>query len=279
MITIRKLSKRFNHLQVLDNLDLDIKTGETLVVLGRSGVGKSVLLKHIIGITKPDAGTIDVDDVRVTDLSGAPLLHAVRNMGMLFQGAALFDSMNIFENTSFYLSQHGKPEGGDYTKRELEEIVHNSLSMVGLAGIEGKMPSELSGGMKKRAALARVIAYRPSIILYDEPTTGLDPITAMTINQLIVKTQKELKATSIVVTHDILSSLFVGDRLALIKDGRIAYIAEPEAFLKIEDPIIAFLRKTITQDPRTFREEMEKTAPKVQNGNGQNENSGQNGVK
>ncbi len=268
MITIRKLCKRYDKTQVLDELDLDVRTGETLVVLGRSGVGKSVLLKHIIGITKPDSGTIDVDGVRITDLSGPELFQAVRNMGMLFQGGALFDSMNIFENTSFYHSQHGKPNGERYTKGELEDIVSHALEMVGLEGTEQKMPSELSGGMKKRAALARVIAYRPAIILYDEPTTGLDPITAMTINQLIVKTQKELKATSIVVTHDILSSLFVGDRLALHKDGKIAYIAEPEAFLKIEDPIIAFLRKTITQDPRTFRQEMESAA--ISNHNGAN---------
>ncbi len=256
MITIRKLCKRYQKTIVLDQLDLDVKAGETLVILGRSGVGKSVLLKHIIGITKPDSGTIDIDGVRISDLTGPALYRAVKNMGMLFQGSALFDSMNIFENTSFYLAQHGDAHGNHYTQLQLEEMVAGALSMVGLEGTEKKMPAELSGGMKKRAALARLIVYRPSIILYDEPTTGLDPITAMTINQLIVKTQQELKATSIVVTHDILSSLFVGDRLALHKDGKIAYIAEPDAFLKIDDPIIAFLRKTITQDPKTFRSEM-----------------------
>ncbi len=257
MITIRKLCKRYDKTVVLDQLDLDIRTGETLVILGRSGVGKSVLLKHIIGITKPDSGTIDIDGVRITDLSGPDLFQAVKNMGMLFQGSALFDSMNIFENTSFYNTQHGKADGSRYSRSELEDRVAHALEMVGLEGTQNKMPSELSGGMRKRAALARLIVYRPSIILYDEPTTGLDPITAMTINQLIVKTQQELKATSIVVTHDILSALFVGDRLALHKDSKIAYIAEPEAFLKIDDPIIAFLRKTITQDPRTFRQEMQ----------------------
>lgn len=267
MITIRKLCKRYDKMKVLDDFDLDVKTGETLVVLGRSGVGKSVLLKHIIGISKPDSGTIDIDGVRITDLSGPALYQAVRNMGMLFQGSALFDSMNIFDNTSFYLAQHGDAQGRRYSKDELEKMVAHALEMVGLEGTQNKMPSELSGGMRKRAALARVIVYRPSIILYDEPTTGLDPITAMTINQLIVKTQQELKATSIVVTHDIISSLFVGDRLALIKDGKIAYIAEPEAFLKIDDPIIAFLRKTISQDPRTFRSEMQ-TIPINGNHNG-----------
>jgi len=258
MITIRGLCKKYDKLLVLNHLNLDVKTGETLVVLGRSGVGKSVLLKHIIGITKPDAGTIDIDGVRITDLSGPDLYKAVLEMGMLFQGSALFDSMNIEENTAFYLAQHGdRKTGRRYTPSELEQLVAEALAMVELEGTQKKMPSELSGGMRKRAALARLIVYRPSIILYDEPTTGLDPITAMTINQLIVKTQQELKATSIVVTHDILSSLYVGDRLALHKDGKIAYIAEPGEFLKIDDPVINFLKKTISQDPRTFRAELQ----------------------
>ncbi len=248
MIKIRNLWKRYGKVQVLEGLDLDILTGETIVILGRSGVGKSVLLKHIIGITKPDKGTIDVDGAMVSELSGPALYKAILHMGMLFQGSALFDSMNVEENTAFYLKQH-KVCSPEEIKRRVEE----ALTMVGLEGTEKKMPSELSGGMKKRAALARLVVYRPSILLYDEPTTGLDPITAMHINELIVKTQKELKATSIVVTHDILSALYVGDRLALHKDGKIAYVADPDTFLKIEDPIIEFLRKTISQDPRSFR--------------------------
>lgn len=256
MIQIRNLWKRYGKLQVLEGLDLDIKTGETVVVLGRSGVGKSVLLKHIIGISKPDQGTIEIDGNKITDLEGTELYKAIKNMGMLFQGAALFDSMNVEENTGFYLNEHGDPKTGQrYSKNEIRELVEQALAMVGLEGTEKKMPSELSGGMRKRAGLARLIVYRPSILLYDEPTTGLDPITAMHINELIVKTQKELKATSIVVTHDILSALYVGDRLALCKDGKIQYIAEPDAFMKIDDPIIEFLRKTISQDPRSFRKE------------------------
>ncbi len=258
MIKIRGLKKTYDRVPVLDRLDLDVQNGETLVVLGRSGVGKSVLLKHIIGITKPDAGTVDVNDVRITDLEGPDLYRAIQEMGMLFQGGALFDSMDIQANTEFYLRQHGNRKTGcHYSRSELEELVEEALHMVDLDGTQRKMPSELSGGMRKRAALARLIVYRPSIILYDEPTTGLDPITAMNINQLIVKTQRELKATSIVVTHDILSALYVGDRLALHKDGKIAYIEKPDKFLEIDDPIIAFLRKTISQDPRTFRSEME----------------------
>ncbi len=254
MISIRNLHKRFKQLQVLDGLDLDVKQGETLVILGRSGMGKSVLLKHIIGITKPDNGTIDVDGVRISDLHGPSLYKAIFNMGMLFQGAALFDSMTVEDNTAFFLHQHGDVQNNrKYTEDEIRDKVTEALHMVGLEGTEQKMPSELSGGMRKRAALARLIVYRPSIILYDEPTTGLDPITSMQINELILQTQKELKATSIVVTHDILSALCVADRLALINDGKIAHIGEPDAFMKIDDPIIEFLRKTITQDPRKIR--------------------------
>lgn len=254
MIKIRNLWKHYNGLKVLEGLDLDIQTGETLVILGRSGAGKSVLLKHIIGISKPDEGTIDVDDVRISDLSGAELYKAVTNMGMLFQGSALFDSMNVEENTGFYLKQHPDPETKTWrSKQEVQERVDHALEMVGLQGTQKKMPSELSGGMRKRAALARLIVYRPTILLYDEPTTGLDPITAMQINDLIVKTQGELKATSIVVTHDILSTLYVADRVALLKEGKIGYIEKPDDFMKIDDPIIKFLKRTLTENPRSFR--------------------------
>jgi phospholipid/cholesterol/gamma-HCH transport system ATP-binding protein len=254
MIKVRNLWKKFGKLQVLAGMDLDVQTGETLVILGRSGQGKSVLLRHIIGIAKPDEGTIDVGDIRISELSGPALYRAVLGMGMLFQGSALFDSLNIEENTAFYLKEHGDVKSGKrYTTAEIRDKVAQALEMVGLAGIQKKMPSELSGGMRRRAALARLIVYRPFLLLYDEPTTGLDPITAMQINELIVKTQEELKATSIVVTHDISSALYVGNRLALMREGKIAHIAEPDPFMKIDDPIIEFLRKTISQDPRTFR--------------------------
>lgn len=254
MIRIKNLSKHFGKTQVLSHLNLEIQTGETLTILGRSGVGKSVLLKHIIGITEADEGSIEIDGVITTDLKGEKLYQATKHMGMLFQGAALFDSMTIEENTGFYLKQHGNLKTGQkYTKGELKDLVEEALHMVGLEGTEKMMPSDLSGGMRKRAGLARLIVYRPEYLLYDEPTTGLDPITAMQINELIVKTQEELKATSIVVTHDIISALFVSDRLALHKDGHIAYIDKPGPFLEIEDPIIAFLKKTMTTDPRSYR--------------------------
>ncbi len=247
MIRIKNLWKRYGDLDVLKGLDLDVKQGEILVILGRSGVGKSVLLKHIIGIEKPDQGSIEVSGVMISELKKNDLYQAVKNMGMLFQGSALFDSMTIGENTAFYLKQHGDPKTGKpFPSSLIRQKVEEALSMVGLEGVEKKMPSDLSGGMRKRAGLARLIAYRPSILLYDEPTTGLDPITAEQINELIVKTQSELKGTSIVVTHDIHSALYIADRLALHQDGKIAYLAEPKEFMKIENPIIQFMKKTYT---------------------------------
>jgi phospholipid/cholesterol/gamma-HCH transport system ATP-binding protein len=227
MIKIRNLTKSFKGIKVLSGLNLDVQQGETLVILGKSGGGKSVLLKHIIGILKPDSGTITI---------GPPSLSKL-NMGMLFQGGALFDSMSVEENIAFFLREHDHlPEA------EIETRVADALEIVGLAGAQKKMPSELSGGMRKRAALARLIIYKPSLILYDEPTTGLDPMTSMQINELIVKLQNDLKATSIVVTHDIVSALYVGNRLALIEHGKIDHIDKPEAFMKIDNPIIEFLR-------------------------------------
>ncbi|MDN3506469.1 MAG: ATP-binding cassette domain-containing protein [Simkaniaceae bacterium] len=248
MISIRNVYKSFKKAKILRGLSLNIEEGETLVILGPSGVGKSVLLKHIIGLTKPDQGAIDVGGVPITELSGPNLLRAVKQMGMLFQGAALFDSMTIAENTGFYLTQHEDPESEKKaSKQEVRDRVDEALKMVGLEGTQNKMPSELSGGMRKRAGLARLIVYRPKVLLYDEPTTGLDPITSMQINELIVKTQEELKATSVVVTHDISSALHVGDRLALLREGKIAHVGDAESFIKIDDPIIEYLRKYINK--------------------------------
>lgn len=254
MIEIRDLWKYYGPNPVLKGLNLDVREGETLVILGRSGVGKSVLLRHIIGIEKPDHGTIRVDHVPISELRKNELYQAVKNMGMLFQGSALFDSMNIEENTAFYLNQHGDPATGmPYPAEVIAQKVKEALQMVGLEGTEKKMPSDLSGGMRKRAGLARVIVYRPKILLYDEPTTGLDPITAQQINELIVKTQQELHGTSIVVTHDINSALYVADRMALHSEGQIIHVAEPEIFMQIDDPIIQFLRESLTPKPRNKR--------------------------
>lgn len=234
MIHVHDVWKRYGKLEVLKGLSLDILDGETLVILGRSGVGKSVLLKQIIGLETPDKGYVEVDGVRVSNLTERTLRPGMKPMGMLFQGSALFDSMNVGENTAFYLHQHPN----SLSQSEIEDLVANALKMVGLEGVQNKMPSELSGGMRKRAALARLIVYRPQIILYDEPTTGLDPITAMQINELINRTKEELKATSIVVTHDIRSALEVGDRLAFHHDGKIAVLAPKDEFLQIDNPLL-----------------------------------------
>ena len=247
MIRIRNLWKRYGSNDVLKGLNLDVNEGEILVILGRSGVGKSVLLRQIIGIEKPDQGTVEIDGVLISALNRRELFQAVKQMGMLFQSSALFDSMKVEENTIFYLKQHGDPKTGkDYSPEELDQRIVESLNMVGLLDARKKMPSDLSGGMRKRAGLARLIAYRPRMLLYDEPTTGLDPITAQQINELIVKTQDELKGTSIIVTHDINSALYIADRIALHRDGQIVHIGEPEEFLKIDDPIINFLRESLT---------------------------------
>lgn len=233
MIKATALSKSYDDIAVLKDFELEIKTGETLVILGQSGVGKSVFLKHINGLQKPDSGSLEIDGVIISDLAGPQLYKAIRNTGMLFQGGALFDSLTIIENTSFYLDQHD-----DIDPQEIEDRAIQALDMVGLKGTERKMPSELSGGMKKRAALARLIVYRPQILLYDEPTTGLDPIHAAQISDLILKTQNELKATSVVVTHDIPSALTVGDRLAVLHEGKIIFIGDKEAFIHANDEII-----------------------------------------
>jgi phospholipid/cholesterol/gamma-HCH transport system ATP-binding protein len=254
LIIVNNLWKSYQGNPVLRNLSLKVETGETLVILGRSGAGKSVLLRHIIGILKPDQGEIEIGGVKVSSLKGENRYLANRNIGMLFQNGALFDSMTIEENVGFYLKEHRKQETGEkYSKEEIKEAVSEAIEMVGLQGSEKKLPSALSGGMKKRAALARLIVYKPKYLLYDEPTTGLDPVTARQINELILLTQKKLHATSIVVTHDIYSALYVADRFALHKEGAIAYIDYPTPFFRIDDPDITFLSKMINQDVGNFR--------------------------
>lgn len=217
-IAVQGVCKQFGPKVVLEDCDLTIHKGETLVVIGRSGMGKSVLLKHIVRLLEPDSGQIWVEGQEVTSLARRPLMELRKNFGMLFQGAALFDSMTICENIGLILEEHT-----NWSPERIRARACECLEMVGLVGTEDKLPSALSGGMKKRAGLARAIVMEPQYILYDEPTTGLDPITADAINDLIVKLQTELNVTSIVVTHDMPSAYKVGTRMAMLNEGKIIY--------------------------------------------------------
>jgi phospholipid/cholesterol/gamma-HCH transport system ATP-binding protein len=217
-IVIRSLVKRFEKHLVLDGIDLDIPRGEQRVILGRSGQGKSVLLKLVVGLLPIDAGSIRVDGREVNGLSRKELFKLRRRFSMVFQGAALFDSMTICENVGLGLREHTP-----LSDREIDERACEALDMVGLEGTANKMPAELSGGMRKRASLARAIVTQPDYILYDEPTTGLDPITSDAINRLIRRLDDELGVTSIVVTHDMNSAFTVGERFALLNNGRIVF--------------------------------------------------------
>lgn len=233
MIEIRNLYKSFRDFRVLDGLDLTIEDGETIVIIGRSGCGKSVLLKHIIGILKPEAGEVLVDGQDVSKLSGKDLDELRMKFGMLFQGAALFDSLTVYENVAFTLLEHTKLE-----ERIVKRRVEQCLEMVGLKGIEEKKPAELSGGMRKRVGLARSICRNPQIILYDEPTTGVDPIMGDQINDLIIELHDRLRITSIVVTHDMTSAYKIGSRIAMLYKGKIIETGSPDQIRNTKNPIV-----------------------------------------
>ncbi|MBI3322127.1 MAG: ABC transporter ATP-binding protein [Candidatus Omnitrophica bacterium] len=236
MIEVINLHKSFDGHRVLDGVNLTIRDGETMVVIGRSGGGKSVLLKHMIGLMMPDEGQVIVDGTEIS----RPGAHHVRADGdrglgfaMLFQGAALFDSLTVGENVAFPLREHTqKPE------EEIQARVRECLGLVGLAGIEHLKPAELSGGMKKRVGLARALALQPKVILYDEPTTGIDPIMSDTINKLIKGLHDRLKVTSIVVTHDMVSAYFVGDRIAMLHEGKIEEVGTVEQVRNTKNSIV-----------------------------------------
>ena len=222
MIQLHGVSKRLGGKPVLEGLDLDIPTGITMVILGRSGSGKSVLLKHIIGLMQPDEGHILVDGEDIARLNEADLNRVRHRFGMLFQGAALFDSLTVGENIALPMREHM-----NFTEAEIQRRVSDRLSWVGLQGVEDMKPASLSGGMKKRVGLARAIAIDPTYILYDEPTTGLDPIMSDVINNLIRSLQQRMGVTSVVVTHDLHSAWKVGDRLALLHEGRVQFTGTP----------------------------------------------------
>jgi len=233
MIEIKDIRKELGGRQVLDGVNLSVKRGETVVVIGRSGCGKSVLLKHIIGLMRPDAGSIRVAGTEMTSLKSEELCQMRKRFGMLFQSSALFDSLSVWENVGLGLIEHT-----DLSEAEIRRRVCDKLALVGLADIEDARPAELSGGMKKRVGLARAIAMDPEVVLYDEPTTGLDPIMADVINQLIRTLQATLKITSIAVTHDMKSAYHIGDRLAMLHDGKIVFEGSPEEIMRTQDETI-----------------------------------------
>ncbi len=233
MIEVRDLKKSFGRHVVLDGVSFKVETGESVVIIGRSGGGKSILLKHLIGLLTPDAGQVLVDGEDLCGLNERQLLRVRGKFGMLFQGAALFDSLNVFENVAFALRRRR-----DLSPEELRRKVAEVLDMVELSGTEEKKPSELSGGMRKRVGLARAIIYQPQIVLYDEPTTGLDPVVSDSIDRLILRVRDALKVTTVVVTHDMRSARRVGQRILMLHNGRIYASGTPDEIFASTDPVV-----------------------------------------
>ena len=241
MIEIQNLHKSFNNNKVLQGVNLQIDTGETLVIIGRSGCGKSVLIKHIVGLLYPDDGHIKVEGKVVDEMSMKELYQLRTKFGFLFQGSALFDSMTVEENISLPLVESGKR----YTLAELDKNVAEKLEMVGMSGAQKMKPAELSGGMKKRVALAIALISNPDYIFYDEPTTGLDPIMSDSIDELIKELTEKLNSTSIVVTHDMYSVKNVANKVAMMHDGKIYFLGTPSELLSSKDQTIKdFIQRT-----------------------------------
>jgi len=233
LIEVRDLRQAIGGQEILRGVNIDIPKGETLVLLGQSGGGKSVFLRHLIGLMRPLSGSIRIEGEEIAHLDERQLEPVRRKIGMLFQDGALFDSMSVFDNIAFPLRERGERD-----EKVIREKVARSLELVSLQGQEKKMPVNLSGGMRKRASLARAIISEPSCILYDEPTAGLDPIVSDTINKLIRRLQSQLRVTSIVVTHDMISTDHIADRVALLKEGRIHFDGTLNALHSSTDPVI-----------------------------------------
>lgn len=231
MIKIADVHKSFGTKRVLSGIDLEINRGESMVIIGGSGSGKSVLLKHIIGLIRPDRGRVFVSGFDMNSLDPAALDELRRKFGMLFQSAALFDSMSVWENVAFVSLRHR-----GCSRKKAREMAEEKLSMVGLEQVAELMPSDLSGGMKKRVGLARAIAHDPEILLYDEPTTGLDPIMAEAINDLIIDLNKKLSVTSVIITHDMHSALKISDKIAMLYDGKITGVYTPQNIRNAQEP-------------------------------------------
>jgi len=246
-IRIRGLSKRFGEQQVLERIDLDIPRGQQRVILGRSGQGKSVLLKLIVGLLEADEGSIQVDGEEVNRLGKHGLYRLRQRFSMVFQGGALFDSLTVIQNVGLGLREHT-----DLSDDEVDARARRALDMVDLGGVGSKMPAELSGGMRKRASLARAIVTEPDYLLYDEPTTGLDPITSDAINQLIRRLDDELGVTSIVVTHDMTSAFLVGERFALLNNGHVVFEGSPEEARASTDSAIGQFVEGRAEGPLDF---------------------------
>lgn len=233
MISLDHIVVTADERRILDDVSFRVRDGETKVMLGPSGAGKSSLLKIILGLWRPDAGTVTVDGTDITKLSEREQMPIRRRMSMVFQGNALFDSLTVGENVGFFLREHS-----DMTDAEVEDRVDECLEFVNLPGTKELLPEEISGGMKKRVAIARAIAFHPEVILYDEPTTGLDPLNARTVTELIMKLKQERKVTSVVVTHILRDAFAVGDSLALMSDGAIVFDGTAEALLASSDPFV-----------------------------------------
>jgi phospholipid/cholesterol/gamma-HCH transport system ATP-binding protein len=232
-IKVENLTKKFGNREVLKNISFDVKKSEVFVIMGGSGSGKSTVIKHIIGLLKPTSGKIYIDNIDITSLKDTELIEFRKKIGYLFQEGALFDSLKVWENVGFYYLENTKmPE------RDIYNLAKEKLALVGLKDIENLYPSQLSGGMRKRVALARAISYNPEIILYDEPSSGLDPVTAAMIDKLILKLRDELGVTSIVVTHDLESAFNIADRIAMIHKGVIYAIGTPEEIKNHPDPVV-----------------------------------------
>ena len=233
MIELIDIHKSFKKQKVLNGLNLRIENNQTTVIIGRSGGGKSVLLKHIIGLIRPDSGQVLVDGVDITQLKDRDLNEIRKKFGMLFQEGALFDSMNVGDNVAFPLVEHTRMK-----EAEIRQVIADRLRAVGLSGVESKMPSELSGGMRKRVALARAIALHPEIVLFDEPTTGLDPVLSQAINQLITDTQRTFNLTCVVISHDVESIFKIGHKIAFLYEGKIIEYGTPEEIRNSTNPIL-----------------------------------------
>ncbi len=233
MIEFRDVHKSFEDNNVLQGLNLNVDKGESIVVIGGSGTGKSVLLKHVIGLMNPDNGAVYVDSNSISEMNEDGLNQLRKKFGMLFQSSALFDSMTVWENVGFALKRHTSMSESD-----VKELSSEKLKMVGLVGIEDDMPAQLSGGMRKRVGLARAIAMNPEILLYDEPTTGLDPINAEVINDLIIKMNEELNVTSVTITHDMKSAYKIADTIAMLYNGVIISRGTPEEIRNTTDPVV-----------------------------------------